>query len=82
MLDADLLKLIADPETHEPLRYATADELAQLNGAISQGNLKNRGGQAVTETLSEALVAPGSRRAYAIREGIPVLLLEEALPLA
>lgn len=82
MLDEDLLKLLADPKSHEALRYATPDELAKLNAAIGKGAFKNQGGQAVSEALTEALVAPKSQRAYAIREGIPILLFEEALPLA
>ena len=82
MLDEDLLKLLADPKSHEALRYATGEELTKLNAAVASGSLKNQGGNVVKDPLKEALVAPKSQRAYAIREGIPVLLFEEALPLA
>ena len=82
MLDEELLKILADPKSKEPLRRATPEELARLNAAIQQKTAKNQGGQPVTETMSEALVAPKSQRAYPIRDGIPVLLFDEALPLA
>jgi uncharacterized protein YbaR (Trm112 family) len=82
MLDEELLKILADPKTKEPLRRASAEEIARLNGAIQQKTLKNQAGQMVADPLTEALVAAKSQRAYPIRDGIPVLLYDEALPLA
>jgi len=82
MLDEELLKILADPKTKEPLRRATPEEIARLNAAIQQKSLKNQSGQPVNDPLTEALVAPKSQRAYPIRDGIPVLLFDDALSLA
>jgi uncharacterized protein YbaR (Trm112 family) len=61
-MDASLLDLICCPETHQPLRFATAEELARLE-------------------LEAALLREDGRVAYPIRDGIPMLVAEEAIPL-
>src|SRR5258705_12171269 len=77
MVDQELLKILADPKTKEPLRLATADELKRGNAAITQGT-KNVGGQDVQDALTEALVAANAKRVYPVRDGIPGLLADEA----
>jgi uncharacterized protein YbaR (Trm112 family) len=80
MLDDELLKILADPKTKEPLRRASAAEIERVNAMIQKG-AKNGGGQAVKGALTEGLVAEKSRRFYPVRDGIPVLLFDESLAL-
>ncbi len=77
----EILDLIRCPEKRVPLRPATAEELARLNERIRKGGFRNRGGTEVEEELTEALVREGGDIAYPIRRGIPILILEEGLPL-
>ena len=79
MLDFKLLSILCCPETREPLSEAGEDCIALLNNAIEAGSLKNVAGEAITERLTEALVTPDGSRVYAVREGIPVLLADEAI---
>lgn len=81
MISQDLLNILVCPETKEPVQYADSALLAKLNAEISAGRMKNRGGQPVNETLDGALVRKDGAFAYPVRKDIPVMLVDEALPL-
>jgi uncharacterized protein YbaR (Trm112 family) len=81
MPDSGLLKLLCCPETHQEVRLADAALLDQLNHLIAAGRLKNRAGHPVTEQLDSALVRADGKLLYSIRQDIPVMLVDEAIPL-
>jgi uncharacterized protein YbaR (Trm112 family) len=81
MIDADLLKTLCCPETHQGLRSAEPTLLDQMNHKIAAGETKNRGGQPVKEMLEGGLVRGDGKFLYPIRLGIPVMLVEESIPL-
>ncbi len=66
-MDAALLDLICCPETHQPLRFATADELARIEA---------------TPALEAALIREDGRVAYPIRDRIPLLVIDEQIAIA
>ena len=80
MIDKDLLEILACPETHQSLAVADAALLARVNALIGTGKALDKGGRPVTEELTEALVRSDGKLLYPIRDGIPVLLIEEGLP--
>lgn len=80
MIDPGLLKILCCPETHQPLTVVDATVLAQLNERVTAGVLKNRGGKVVEEKLDGALIRADRAVAYPVRNRIPIMLLEEAIP--
>ncbi|MET0285780.1 MAG: hypothetical protein ABW352_14970 [Polyangiales bacterium] len=81
-LTPELLELLADPETHEPLALADAGQLTRLRAAIQDGSAKRRGGQPAAADFDGALLSQGQRVAYLIAGGIPNLLIDERLELS
>lgn len=80
-IDPELLSILACPETHQGLAEASAAELQKINTRIAAGGVKNVGGKAVTSPLEAGLVREDKARIYPIKDGIPVLLIDEGLPL-
>jgi uncharacterized protein YbaR (Trm112 family) len=81
VIDKDLLDILACPETHQSLAVADAALLERVNRWIESGKATNKAGKPVTEKLTEGLVREDRKVLYAIRDGIPVLLMDEGLPL-
>jgi len=77
----DLLELLACPDTHQPLRLASADELAGVNQKISSGDCSSVGGAKVEGALEAGLVREDGKLLYPIRDSIPVLLVDEGIAL-
>jgi uncharacterized protein YbaR (Trm112 family) len=81
MIDAELLKILCCPETHQGLRVADSVLVENLNQQIGVGALKNRAGQPVKEKLDGGLARADGKFVYPIRQDIPVMLVDEAIPL-
>lgn len=81
MISPELLKILVCPETRQELTLADASVVEKLNRAIRDGSVLNRGNEKVVEAVEGGLIRKDGRFLYPIRSGIPILLIEEALPL-
>jgi len=81
MIDAELLKILCCPETHQELRVADSPLVETLNQQAGLGSLKNRAGQPVKGKLDGGLLRADGKFLYPIRKNIPVMLVDEAIPL-
>jgi uncharacterized protein YbaR (Trm112 family) len=81
MLDPEILKILCCPETHQPIAPADRSLVDALNHEVVSGRLKNRAGQVVKEKLDGGLVREDRKFLYPVRQDIPVMLIEEAIPL-
>jgi uncharacterized protein YbaR (Trm112 family) len=82
VIDKDLLAILACPDTRQPLALAGGEVIERINSAIRAGTQKNVGGALVDTALEAGLVREDGARVYPIRDGIPVLLSEEGLPVS
>ena len=80
-LDQHVLDILVCPETKEPLSLADDAFIAKLNAAIEAGVLKNRIGEVLTEKIDGGLVRRDQQYLYSIRDDIPIMLIDESIPL-
>ena len=80
MIAPELLEVLCCPADRSAVRLATPAELEALNTRIA-GGAKNNGGAAVTDKVEAAIIRVDGTFAYPVREEIPVMLIDEALPL-
>ena len=82
MTKTELVQLLCCPETHQAVAWAAPAEVERLNQAIAAGQVRNRAGQLVQEKLDGGLVRADGKYLYPVRREIPVMLVDESLPLA
>ncbi len=80
-ISPELLEILVCPETKQPIAVAGEDVLARINSEIDAGRLRNRGGEPVSQRISEGLVREDGKILYPISDGIPVMLIEESIEL-
>ena len=81
-LDPALLDILVCPESRQPVAAASTDLLARVNTAIESGNTANRGGDPVTDRVTEGLLREDGQVLYPVRDGIPIMLIDESIEVA
>ncbi len=81
MIHSELLKMLVCPENHSELSVASNELVARINAAAASGTLVNKAGRKVERHLDGGLVRADQAVLYPIVEEIPMLLVDEAIPL-
>ena len=79
--DPELLAILRCPESLQPVRLADDSMVQRLLQQARQGTLKNLQGAKVEADFEGLLVREDGNRAYLVRDGIPVMLIDEAVAL-
>ncbi|MCB0324460.1 MAG: Trm112 family protein [Bdellovibrionales bacterium] len=82
MIASELLDILVCPETKQPLELLEGAKVDELNDRIRSGVVVNRSGAAVGEPVQGLLLREDGAFAYPIREGIPVMLVDEAIAMS
>lgn len=80
MVDKELLDILCCPETKQDLTLVNETVVSKINQRIKEGTLKNRAGEAIKEPIEAGLLREDRKYLYAIREDIPIMLIDEAIP--
>lgn len=82
MIKEELLNVICCPETKEDLVLADQDLVDKINSLIDGGEIESRIKQKITKRIDGGLIQKESRRfLYPIRNEIPILIIDESIPL-
>ncbi len=81
MINPELLEILVCPENKTALHEADSALIARVNDAIASGALKNVAGDVISENIEGGLIREDGQRLYIIRDDIPVMLIDEAVPL-
>ena len=81
MIDKELLEILCCPETKEDVYIAKNDLIDKLNSLIDKKELKNRNGDIIEGKIDSGLIRQDMKFIYPIREDIPIMLIDEAIPL-
>ncbi len=81
MVDQELLDILVCPENKTAVKLVDDDVLAKVNDAIQAKTLKNRAGETVEEAVDAGLLREDGAYLYAIRDDIPIMLIDESIPM-
>lgn len=81
-MSPDRIAILRCPDTGASLVAAEPRLIERLNALVTQGRLHNRAGRRIEKRLDGGLVRQGGDLLYPIIDQIPILLKDEAIPVA
>lgn len=81
MIEQDLLDILACPENKTPVRLADQTLVDEINYRIEKGEVKNRAQKRVEKKIDGGLVREDGAYLYPVEDDIPIMLIDEAIPL-
>ena len=79
MIHPELLEILCCPETRQRVREAPAALVESVNRAIRDGSLETPAGGGEAGVLDGGLVREDGKFLYPVRNGIPIMLIEERI---
>lgn len=80
-MSPELLEILVCPRSKKKLQLVDSALLEKINASIKAGKCSEISGAAVTEPASEGLIQKETGIFYFIRDGIPVLIYDNAVDL-
>lgn len=80
-ISEQLLRDLRCPELRMPLAIADAALVGRINRKIAAGSLRNAGGALIDRPIDGGLVRKDGQVLYPILDGIPVLLIDDRIPI-
>ena len=81
MINDKLLTILCCPDTKQSLEVSDNELLERINQGIASGLIRNRGGNIVKKEAQLFLVREDNKYAYPVQDDIPIMLIDEAIPL-
>lgn len=78
--DRKLLEILRCPRSGRALRLASDTEQAQVREALEAGRLSAEGADA-NAVIDQLLITDDGAWAYPVTDGVPVMLVDQALPM-
>jgi uncharacterized protein YbaR (Trm112 family) len=79
MIDDTLVARLRCPETGQKVRRAPENVMRELHSRQADGRLRDVAGNTVSQRIEGGLIREDGARVFPIRNGIPVMLPDEAI---
>jgi uncharacterized protein YbaR (Trm112 family) len=80
-LDPYLLAILCCPETKQAVSLADASLIQKVNAALGKGHVRNKANRLLIGQIEGGLLREDQKVLYPIRDRIPVMLIEEGIPM-